>query len=405
MHDLIIVGGGIAGSLAASMAEGLDTVWVHPVADSEIQSLQWHGYLHRGYLYDPSVESGLIELLRRNVPFWASLDGSELVSQQRSSVVTPVRSHRRDSLPEGVRARPGIPSAARQTKDYVWLESDEQICDGPLLLERLSRLAKTHLVEIDARVLELTQHEAHWEVLLADGQRGNSRLKARRVILAIGAGSLRIPATLPATIRHSRMLVLEGEHVPSLSAISPGPELGGLFMVSRSRGGRNALLISDAYSTWTLDPTFAVDAWWSCSVLERIARLLDPSVFELARVAAYRATKAGFATCGAVVPATAWRTAPERLIHLLPSKWSLAPLAAAQALERFFTTFDGAEGRLMRLSDRLRAMAGPPADRRTEAWELAGPSLPLSALLRPSFAALTNAETLYSAQKTDAGSL
>ena len=102
MRDLVVIGGGIAGSLVAAMASTVDGAWIYPFDDGDIQSFQWHGYLHRGYLYDVSVEQELIAQLRHNIPFWSSLENTPFVRDARCFLAKSALSHRR-SMPAVLR--------------------------------------------------------------------------------------------------------------------------------------------------------------------------------------------------------------------------------------------------------------------------------------------------------------
>ena len=73
VYDLIVVGGGIAGVTSALAAAnyGLTVKWICPCIEPNIQSLQWHGYIHRGHLYDAILESHLIKEMEENWSYWS----------------------------------------------------------------------------------------------------------------------------------------------------------------------------------------------------------------------------------------------------------------------------------------------------------------------------------------------
>jgi glycine/D-amino acid oxidase-like deaminating enzyme len=345
-HDVVVVGGGVAGTMAvlAAASRGLDVAWIADRVGPEDQSAHWHGHLHRGRLYDPVREADLIDELSRNVAFWWSDAAVRFHTDVATIAVGPdqrwAAEFQRDRLGRPARRSP---SPAYLRDDVASVRTDEAILDGPAFLGAASRAASSRAQRVLGRCSALTQRPGGWEARwrAEDGTAGVAR--ARTAILATGT---EVPALLPRTVRLdrvvdarlSRMLVLRGD-LPKAAAIVPSRSSGGLFFASREvpgarSGAERVWLVSDGFSSpGTASRGGLTDGWWACSVLERLSAFVRDDVLLGTRVGGYRAAKSRLESSPTEVPAEGFALDADRsFVSLTPSKWSTSPTSAAQAL-------------------------------------------------------------------------
>lgn len=404
-HDLVVVGGGIAGTMAVltAVARGLDTAWIAEPVSATDQSAHWHGHLHRGRLYDPVREAALIEELGRNVAFWwsnavvgfhADVETVALGADERWAAAFSRRIGRTSS---GA-VRPGYLG-----DDVAFVRTDEAVLDGPAFLAAATAVAETLVTRIDGRCTSLRHGKGRWtaQALLATGE--SRQVRAATTVIAAGTATadllppgLQLTAT-PDT-RLSRMLVLRGA-LPPAAAIVPSRSAGGLFFASRPVPGatdEHVWLVSDGYSSpGTASPGALTDGWWICSVLERLATVVHEDLLAGLEVGGYLAPKSRLLSSPTQVPAQGFALDVDRsLVAMIPSKWSSSPTTAAAALDALLPDTVPAVARAAGLSDLLALAPAGARPSFAETWRSVDRYLPMTQLREPGLAALRAAALL-----------
>jgi hypothetical protein len=408
-HDLVVVGGGIAGTLAvvAALSRGLEVAWVAPPLQPDDQSAHWHGHLHRGRLYDPVRERGLIQELSQNVPFWWSDAAVRFHTDVETIAVGPDRAWASEFEQRlgGIRRNSIRPDYLAQDAEVV--RTDEAILDGPAFLGAATEVASRGSLHLPERCDRLRRtRDGDWEAVLAEPVGDRASVRAAAVILAAGTtasslvpGRVRLDRTLDA--RLSRMLVLRGA-LPTAAAIMPSRSAGGLFFASRElpghhNGGERVWLVSDGFSSGGTESRGPLtDGWWTCSVIERLAGFVDPVLLAGTRVAGYRAAKSRLRSSPAQVPAEGFAIDREAgFVALTPSKWSTAPTSAAHALAALIADPVPVSARTAAMADLLLTAHPPLSAPFAERWESTGVGVPLHTLRNPGSAALHLAGELF----------
>lgn len=408
LHDVLVVGGGIAGTMAVltAVSRGLDVAWIADRIGPADQSAHWHGHLHRGRLYDPVREHDLIEELGRNAAFWWSDAVTPFHTDIPTIAVGPDRrwasSFRRRLGSATHRMTP--PPFLRD--DVAAVRTDEAILDGPAFLGAASDLASSHSHRIDGRCIDLRQLRVDvWESEFADVTGGTHVVHARSVVLATGTaapelvpGTLRLDRVLDA--RLSRMLVLRGA-LPRVAAIVPSRAAGGLFFASREIPGaaenERVWLVSDGFSSGgTQRRGSLTDAWWACSVVERMTGFVQEDLLQQVSVGAYRAPKSRVASSPTQVPADGFAVDRARsFVALTPSKWSATPTSAVHALAALVPDRLRPEDRMAAVADLLRDARRPRVPAFEETWRTVGVWSRLADLRGPSIEALHRASEIF----------
>lgn len=408
VHDLVVVGGGVAGTTAVltAVSRGLDVAWIADRVSARDQSAHWHGHLHRGRLYDPVREADLIEELGQNVPFWWSNAVVRFHSEVPTVALGPderwAASFRRRL--GGTRPTTGRPGYLAD--GVVSVRTDEAILDGPAFLGAATRTAAHAATRIDGRCTALRRTDrGAWAAELRSASGEPDRVLARTVALATGTAAdelvpagLRLGAALGA--RLSRMLVLRGQ-LPPAAAIIPSRSAGGLFFASRevpeAAPGERVWLVSDGFSSpGTTSPGPLTDGWWACSVLERLGRFVRPDLLDAVEVGGYLAAKSRVESSPTQVPARGFAAdADGTFVSLMPSKWSTAPTTAVRALDALIPDPLPSSARTLAVAE-LLAVAQPPATAPfAETWRSVRETAPLPALRGPSLGALRQAADLF----------
>jgi glycine/D-amino acid oxidase-like deaminating enzyme len=418
-HDLLVVGGGVAGTMAALAAasRGFDVVWIADRISLEDQSAHWHGHLHRGRLYDPVREADLIDELSRNVAFWWSDAAVRFHTDVATIAVGPDRAWAAEFERErlGRPARP-TPSPAYLRDDVASVRTDEAILDGPAFLGAASTAAASRAERVSGRCVALTQRAGIWEARwrAEDGTAGVAL--ARTAILATGTD---VPALLPPSVRLdrvvdarlSRMLVLRGA-LPKAAAIVPSRSAGGLFFASREvpgarRGAERIWLVSDGFSSpGTAFRGGLTDGWWACSVLERLSGFVREDVLQDTRVGGYRAAKSRLESSPAEVPAEGYALDADRsFVSLTPSKWSTSPTSAAQALAALLPDPLPVPARIAAMVELLGDVSAHATQPFLETWQGLDAWVPYGDLRSAGTAALRAAASVFDEPASTASAL
>lgn len=409
LHDVVVIGGGIAGTLAvhAAASRGLDVAWVADRVGPDAQSAHWHGHLHRGRLYDPVREADLIEELGQNVPFW----WSNSVVGFHTPVATVALGHDPDWATSFRRRIGGpaefdfdAPSYARQ--DVLAVRTDEAVLDGPAFLGVARDLAARDSTMTEGVATGLRRSRGTWEVAAVSRTGEPVRVAARHAILATGT---RNPALTPqsvrlscdASARLSRMLVLRGR-LPRAAAIIPSRAAGGLFFDSREIPGggdedERVWLVSDGFSSpGTTSPSLLTDAWWACSVIERLLQFVRADLLDGVEVGGYRAPKSRVESSPTEVPARGFAVdRDQRFASVMPSKWSASPTTAVQALDALIPDELPLSARIAGLAERFDSVRAPAQPPFAETWESVESWVPLADLARPGIDALMTATRIF----------
>lgn len=411
MHDVLVVGGGLAGTMAAIVAaeRGLDAVWIADEVGPDAQSARWHAHVHRGRLYDPVREADLIAELQINASFWWSDPVRRFHTGTPTVAIGPDRAwadgFRR--VLEGDRDEDVAPSYLRA--DAVAVRTDEAILDGPRFIAAARAVAASRVSVVRGRCVALRGGDAQWSARVRTSS-GEEEARARSVVLATGIDiDELVPSGTrldhPYDTRLSRMLVLRGR-LPRAAAIVPSRASGGLFFASREvrdRPGERVWLVSDGFnSPGSVSPGALTDAWWACSITERLYGYVREPLLDGARAAAYVAPKSRLAASPTQVPARGISVdAGARLVALIPSKGSASPSAAVDALSALHPDPMPLRDRLLRLARTLETAprAGHPL---REQWEDLDPSVPLRELREPGIDALDAGAALFGAERARA---
>lgn len=410
VHDVVIVGGGIAGTLAVLTAvdRGLDVAWIADEVGFDAQSAHWHGHLHRGRLYDPEREADLIDELGQNVPFW----WSNPVIGFHTTVQTVALGHE-EEWATAFRNRIGGPADSEQGRpayvrdDVLTVRTDEAVLDGPSFLSVARELAAAESLAITGRCTALRRRaDGLWDAGVTASAGETVRVRARLAVLATGIHN---PALTPATVspdreasaRLSRMLVLRGP-LPSAAAIIPSRAAGGLFFDSRecrgSGGAERVWLVSDGFSSsGSVSPSMLTDAWWACSVMERLRGFVRDDLLDEVQVAAYRAPKSRVESSPAAVPARGFAVDRELgFVSLMPSKWSTAPTSAVESLAAILPDAEPLAARIAGLAERFASAKVPDVPVFRETWESVDRWVAARDLSRPGVDALRAASRIFS---------
>lgn len=407
-HELVVIGGGIAGTLAvlAAASRGIDVAWIADEVGPLDQSAHWHGHLHRGRLYDPIREADLIAELAENVPFW----WDERVLAYHAGIDTIAVGPDfawADEFRRFLRGARGEEARIAFLRgDAVAVHTDEAILDGPRFLRAATAAAESAAAVHRSRCTALRRTgTAGWQAS-ADVPGGDVlTVRADRVILATGT---RLGELLPPDVRLdrapgyrlSRMLVLRGP-LPRAAAIVPSRAAGGLFFASREIPGSTTeriWLVSDGFSSEGVrSPGALTDAWWACSVVERMYGFVREDVFGDVRAAAYVAPKSRLDASPTEVPAHGFAADDgSAFVALTPSKWSSSPTAAVNALHRLMPDDVLVESRLAAIVELITGASGAgAAPMIEETWQTLDPAIPVSDLRRPGQAALVAAARMF----------
>ncbi len=329
--DVLVIGAGVTGTLTAMhlVHAGYSVMLVDQRGFAAEQSGHSHGYLHRGYIYR-SGEERLISHLTAGADAWRQLldsFGCDPINEEAyiwNSVGLPVV--REDYPPAGLRAH---------QLDAVF-RSREATYDFTAFFDAVaSRQAAG--VTLKAQVARLTSHRGQvtGAIVHADGHK--LRLVAGAVVLAAGAGNARIAETAVrfrgrSMVRSSLMVVMAHSRLPALSAVMPGNETHGLFLVSRQRRSDTVWLVSNFVSFAGARPDTTLTDLWLSGLVEKLGSFCtgvrEPDVLW----GVYEAPKAELRSQPGVVEAHAMeRYGTSNMFVLAPTKLTLAPLLAAEA--------------------------------------------------------------------------
>ena len=310
--DVLIAGGGVAGTLVASMLTrlGYQCILVEPRALAAEQSGHSHGYIHRGYIY-LRAERGLVQQLRTAREQWEDyISGpGEVVAYSDFSFIgfdNPLiakyasQMWRVADLPVvSVKPSewPSLMQAAPLTSVY---RTDEQAFDFPRVVANvLVRAKNCRLVQGSVAKLQLEGRSCTGVQLLVGSEK--LEIEAKHVVLAAGIGTAAIIArtlgrfrSVPS-VRTSYMLVIRGRALRQLSLILPENQFYGLFMVSRPLGDETVWLVSNYLSYSGCSDEWGVPArTWVRATLRTLEGLFpvlrDPDL----RWGIYAAPKAEF---------------------------------------------------------------------------------------------------------------
>ena len=347
--DLLIVGAGVTGMLIAlSAAQG---GWTCTVIDNEgvaaRQSGHSHGYVHRGYAYLDAPKS-FIESLSRSRLQWDSIIESTGVApicrEGHIGFHSPyvadraARNWRRRGL--AVRRAASVPRF--RTNVTTWFLTDEPAYDFTSVLAELRRglPASIRIVKAQAMHCETSRTGAVTALRTHVSGVGPWSFRAQAYVLAAGTGNSDISDQSfgfkgRGITRRSFMLVVDSPGLPLSSAILPGPESAGLFIVPRLRDdGRVVWLVSDFVSTGAQRAVGAEALGWFLGVTRTLQHTTDVLEDPSSRLGGYVAPKAELRTDPRRLDAHAFETlGHSNLVVASPTKLSLAPLLAAEVVQ------------------------------------------------------------------------
>lgn len=380
----------------AGIVQGYRVACLMPDIEPEAQSMHWHGYLHRGHLYDPRRESDLIALLKKNAPFWSSTHLATFIEPM------PCHSTGRDGLSrdrDRRRIRSDVPSGLRSSLRVATELTDESVIDGPRFLAAARQAVRRGATVWKGRATRISA--AGEEILEIERSNQSSiRVRCPSVVVAAGSGTAHLLPHAGVTERRSRMLVLKGD-LPQGALITPGPAHGGLFVVSRecaqSLSPERAWLVSDNYSETAPDSQPLIDGWWICSVMARLEQVSVPGLIDGCQVGAYSAAKTGLNRPGRAVSSSSFSVeGGTGRVAFVPSKWSSTPYSACALVSAVKgATMRGPAETLRLMAQRIES-ADEATSRLTEQWQTVQQFTAASGLLRPGLDAVRTAARLLS---------
>ncbi len=415
-HDLVVIGGGVAGTMAvlAAAAQGLDVAWIDGGIGPEHQSDHWHGHLHRGRLYDPIREAGLIEELAENTAFWWSDAVRPFHEEIDTIAIGPDERWAENFRRRLASSSEGTSGASYLRSDIFAIRTDEAILDGPAFLDAAWQAAAAGSLRLFGRCTRLQQSaDGLWRAEVDGSRTPLMPIHGRAVILATGTF---VPELIPPSLqldrqfsaRLSRMLVFRGA-LPRTAAILPSRSAGGLFFASReipglhSSASQRAWLISDGFSSPGMSsPGALTDGWWTCSVIERLRGFVREDVFEDVVVGGYLAPKSRLASSPTEVPSQGFAIDRDRtFVALTPSKWSTAPTSAIKAVQALIpaaTTTKHLTKRqnlLERMSELIGSQTSGMVAPFTETWQTVSAWVPFATLTTPGLKTLESAASIF----------
>lgn len=397
--DLLVVGGGVAGTLTVLLAalRGLDVAWLAPPVGPLDQSAHWHGYLHRGAFFNPRTEASLIADLAENWAFWAGTDLVRFRQRVDTHAVAPTALWA-EGFADRIRSAPRTGAVDWLPAGTITVPTGEGVLDGPEFLAAAHAAATACAVRLAEPCASITRDGGGWRATTRSGR----AVTARQAIVAAGPATAALVAglvpTRRVTVRASRMLVLRGSALPQAALIAPSPQNGGLFLASRvGPDGEGVWLVSDNFSTPAEDGADRLlDAWWACSMVERLTGLVGDELLDGTTATAYVAAKSSLRTEDVLVPSDGVVVDDTgTLACLTPAKWSNCPTTAHEVLT-------GLGHRLVwdelhpQLSARIAA-ATPDSARIVETWQTLGAGTPTERLRTPGLPTLLAAREIFAA--------
>ncbi len=396
--DLIVVGGGVAGTLTVLLAalRGLDVAWVAPPVSPTDQSAHWHGYLHRGAFFNPRTEGTLIADLAENWTFWAGADLARFRQQVDTHAVAPTALWA-EGFADRIRSAPRTGDVDWLPRGTITVPTGEGVLDGPAFLAAAHAAAATCAARLAEPCASIRRHDSGWRATARSGR----SVTGRQVIVAAGPATAALVAglvpTRRVTVRASRMLVLQGA-LPQAALIAPSHQNGGLFLASRiAPDGAGVWLVSDNFSTPAeegADPL--LDAWWACSMVERLTGLVGGELLSGTTATAYVAAKSSLRTEDVLVPSDGVVVDDTgTLACLTPAKWSNCPTTAHEVLTSLGhrLVWDDVHPQV---SARIAA-ATPAPERIVETWETLGAGTSIERLRTPGLPTLLAAREIFAA--------
>lgn len=401
VYDLLVVGSGISGTSAALAAvnRGLSVAWVREEPNSAMQSLHWHGYLHRGAFYDPRTEQSLISRLGESVEYWALDALRKFLAPVPSYVVTD----RPGSGDQALRTADGSLTGRSVTPTlrggFRARPSDEGVLDGPRYLAAAWSACAQGTTVIQGTCRQIRFPSGRLPLVATTAESGGEReILCHKAVLATGIDSAGLIPDGLVHRRMSRMLVLRGD-LPGIAFIVPGATLAGLFVVPRLTFGRRSRvwLVSDAFWSSMASASGSLDGWWACSITERLTALFGADLFAHTMVGAYAAPKSSLHMAARRVSSdSSVLTRGGRLAVLAPSKWTLAPVAALRLLTEMYPVRGASPGG--EASDLAHAVSNHDnvgLDRPLERWQVTPPLLSVADLLRRTTDTIDAASDLF----------
>lgn len=259
--DIVIIGAGAAGILSAIRLrdDGYSVLLVEADRVGSAQSNHSHGYLHRGHIY-ASPKEHFVRELNRGADAWISFLDEAGVAPVTESAHIAFHSRYNGNVAGERWAKLDMPYVLseapvgfRPESFGVCYETQEPAYD----FTGWYSYALTNLFDgiqcVRARAIELINEGRNIVgVRLKNDSAESVILSASVYVLTAGVGNIELVSSVAklrgrGVNRVSFMLVLEGD-LPPVSLIIPDHQSYGLFMVSRSLGGKNFWLLSNYIS-------------------------------------------------------------------------------------------------------------------------------------------------------------
>lgn len=352
--DVLIAGGGVAGTLVASMLTrlGYQCILAEPRALAAEQSGHSHGYIHRGYIY-LRAERGLVQQLCTAREQWEGYISSpiEVAAYSDCSFIgfdNPLiakyasQMWRAADLPVVSVNPPEWPALLQTAPLTAVYRTDEQAFDFPQVVANvLVRAKNCRLVQGSVVKLQLERRRCTRVQLLVGSEM--LEVEAKHVVLAAGIGTAAIIAgtlgrfrSVPS-VRTSYMLVIRGQALRQLSLILPENQFYGIFMVSRPAGTETVWLVSNYLSYSGRCDEWGVPArTWLRATLRTLEQLFPVLRDQDLRWGIYAAPKAEFRVDPEYMPegGVIENLGLTNVTAVWPTKLTLAPIITQRIVDQ-----------------------------------------------------------------------
>lgn len=344
--DVVVIGAGAAGILSATRLrdEGYSVILVEAARAGSAQSNHSHGYLHRGHIY-ASPKENFVRELNRGADSWISLFDEAGVAPVTQSANIAFHSRYNGKIAGERWAKLGMPYSLSETPAGfrpesfgICYETPEPAYDFTGWYSYTLSNAFEGIRCVRARAIELINEDQRIVGVRLKNENGETVTVSTSIyVLAAGTGNIDLASSAAklrgrGVNRVSFMLVLEGE-LPPTSLIVPDHQSYGLFMVSRSRGGKNFWLVSNYISYAGCRPSAYGAILWARAAMKTLRRCTE-------LIDEYRLNWGVYAAPKGELRADPRQMSEhsvesygfENLLVAAPSKLTLAPLLAGKVV-------------------------------------------------------------------------
>lgn len=346
--EVLIIGAGAAGLLVARHLSrlGVKFAIVEAVDAGAGQSNHSHGYLHQGYIYQ-NPQPQMVASLRRGAALWHDLiAGTGIPVNTKESFICFTNAFNAEAASDSWRSaglpveEAGRPLCFDQAGVCCTFRSSEETLDFTAVLSHLCAAIPAGSI-IKGSAIRLHARDRQISAVDVKIENKEIRLCARAYVIAAGRGNPTLLRTVTryrgrSVLRTSYMLVVQGDGLPSISAVFPEQDVYGLFLVSRSEGDVCTWLVSDYISNSGLAGGSGPVANWVTSIHRHLCELAPVvrGASERLRFGVYDAPKAELRDDPSrMQPHGSEHYGFSNLLAVSPTKLTLAPVLASETVE------------------------------------------------------------------------